>query len=273
MKIFRISILIIFGIAFLAFCWCFIKDHHGVDETIPVINIPEGTLVVETDAEEKDFLAGVTAYDEKDGDLTDRLMIESVSKFSNVKKGICKVTYAVCDNDKHVTSASRKIQFKGYKSPIFTSNRSLCFSMYEKIDLTEAIGAKDCIEGDLSGNVIITSTDYESGVAGSFSIMLKLTTEKGDLIEEEIPLIVEDRPLNAPSIQLKEYIAYVDKNSAFNPKSYLKHAEDAMELDLTPNVTIDSNVKIGKKGVYTVNYYVSDSLDRTGHSMLIVIVK
>ena len=272
-RIYRITILVLFVAVSAVFAWSFVKEHTGVDNTIPEIKVPEGILEVSLKAKAEDFLDGVTAYDEKDGDLTDKLLIESVSKFTDVKQGVCRVTFAVCDSDRHVTSASRKVKFVGYKSPRFTASRSLCYSIYEAIDLTETIGAVDCIEGDLSSNVIITSTDYESSQAGSYSVLLKLTTTKGDIIEEELPLIVEDRPLNAPTIELKEYLIYINKGDTFDPASYLVSAMDAMEQDMTPSVSIDSNVKSNKAGVYTVNYYVTDSLNRTGHSTLTVIVK
>ena len=272
-RIFHIIVIVLFVIVLGLFSFSFYRQHKDVDKTIPEITVPEGILEVPLDAEGKDFLEGVTATDEKDGDITDRILVESVSKFTNSKKGICRVTFAVCDSDRHVTSASRKVQFVGYKPPVFTAQRSLCYSIYEAIDLTENIGAKDCIEGDVSSNVLISSSNYESGLAGSFKIFLKLTTEKGDIISEELPLVVEERPLNAPTIELKKYLVYLDKGSDFKPKSYIKKAYDAMEENLTGKVTVDSNVKPNKPGVYTVNYYTTDQLNRIGHSMLVVIVK
>ena len=272
-KPFRIIILALFIIVFLAFVYSFIQQHKDVDKTLPVITVPEETLDVPLDAKNEDFLAGVTAYDEKDGDLTDRIMVESVSKFIDIKRGLCRVTFAVSDSDRHVASASRKVHFVGYKSPKFSASRSLCYSIYEAIDLSTAIHAKDKIEGDLSSNVVITSSNFESGLAGSYSIVLKLTTEKGDTITEEIPLIVEDRPLNAPTIELKDYLIYHKLGESINLKSYLVSAIDAMDEKLTEKVNIASNLDVNKPGIYTVNYYATDALSRTGHSVLVVIVR
>ena len=81
--------------------------------------------------------------------------MESVSKF--LGDGICKVTYAVCDNDNNVANATRKIRYKNYESPKFSMNESTCYSIYEKINVSDVITAYDCIDGDITKNIIITS--------------------------------------------------------------------------------------------------------------------
>ena len=51
-------------------------------EKIGAVAIPATHLLRDKDYEYRFETAGVTAYDEKDGDLTDRLIVESISKFS-----------------------------------------------------------------------------------------------------------------------------------------------------------------------------------------------
>ncbi|MCR5041244.1 MAG: hypothetical protein K6C36_03965, partial [Clostridia bacterium] len=208
MRLFRAAIFLLFIAAVLLFGRYLYLDFMS-DKTVPVIFIDGDMLEVELDATDEDLLAGVSAYDVKDGDLTNRIIVESVSKFT--EKGVCKVYYAVCDNDDHVASAMRKITYKGYVSPKFYMNRSLCFSQLETVDAGAVIGAVDLIDGDISSNIIVTSSDYEYGMLGTYNVNAEVSNSKGDQISIKLSMIVEDRSLNSPVITLSEYLIYVDK--------------------------------------------------------------
>lgn len=271
MKILRVAIVIIFAVTAIVYAYFNIDERLNTDKTIPVISMEDDVLVVSLDATNKDFLKGVTAFDEKDGDITEKIIVESVSKFTD--NGECKVTYAVCDNDNHVATAKRKIRFDGYVSPRFEMSRALCYSLYENIDVSEAIMAKDCIEGDISRNIIITSDDYSGAVAGVFTIDAKVTNSGGDSSAIKLPLIVEDRGLSAPKIELKKYLEYVKVNEKIDFEDYIVEAVDVDDSNLTSRVKIDSNLDIKKPGVYSVHYYVTDSAGEKGHTVLIIVVE
>ena len=127
MRVLRIDITLVFMSTLVLFAWFVYRSEVVADKTAPVITIEGDLLEVALDATEEDLLKGVTATDEKDGDLTDRVIVESISKFTEL--GVCKVYYAVCDRDNHVARAFRRISYKGYTSPRFYMNRSLCFSI------------------------------------------------------------------------------------------------------------------------------------------------
>ena len=145
MKPFRIIVLIAFVFIAVASAAVFVSEKLAVDKTIPVITVEGDVIEVSLKAKDEELLQGVTAFDEKDKDLTDKIIIESISRFT--EKGVSKVTYAVCDSDNNVAKASRMIKFKGYKSPWFEVTGNLCFSLYERIDISEMIWAHDSLEG------------------------------------------------------------------------------------------------------------------------------
>lgn len=89
----------------------------NADKTIPVITVEEELIEVSLKATDEELLKGVSAHDEKDGDLTGNIIIESVSGFT--EKGVSKITYAVCDSNNNVAKTTRKIRFNGYQSPKF----------------------------------------------------------------------------------------------------------------------------------------------------------
>ncbi len=271
MRVLRIGIASLFAVTLVVFGWFWYKAEIKADKSYPVITIEGDLIEVDIDAPNEELLAGVTAYDAKDGNLTDRVIVESISKFTEI--GVCKVYYAVCDNDNHVASAMRKIRYKGYTSPRFYMNRSLCFSQLDTIDAASVIGAKDVLDGDISENIIITSLDYEFGVTGIYSVKAEVSNSKGDQISITVPMIVEDRNINAPVIALKDYLIYIKKGETIKPKDYFVYARDSYETDVSDTLIMENDFKANETGVFSFHYYVTDQLNRQGHSVLTVVVE
>ena len=271
MRLLRLVITIAFVAALILFGWYWYRDEIKADKTYPVITIDGDTMEVDLNVTDEDLLAGVTAYDAKDGDLTGRVIVESISKFTET--GTCKVYYAVCDNDNHVASASRKITYKGYTSPQFYLNRSLCFSQTETVNAASVIGAYDVLDGDISSNIIITSADYEYGISGIYSVKAEVSNSKGDQVSLTLPMVVEDRSVNAPQIELSAYLIYVPKGTEIIPEDYFISALDSVETDVSATLHTETNYDPTHEGVYSFHYYATDSLDRRGHSVLIVVVE
>ena len=271
MRIMRISITVLFILTLIAFCSTFIIQKKKWDNTIPEITMENDFIEVDCDARNKDFLKGIKATDEKDGDLTDEVIVESVSRF--IEPGVCEVKYAVCDSDNHVAHATRKVRYTDYEAPKFKLKNSLCFSLYENVNVASYIRAVDSIEGDISGNIVITSPDYSSSVAGIFTLELSVSNKKGDTSTLSLPLIMEERNLSAPTIKLKDYLIYVDKNQEIDFEDYIVEATDRNDRDLTNKIEIDDNVNLKKSGTYTVHYFVTDSNGAKGHSVLNIVVK
>lgn len=271
MRILRRAVFIVFILVFAAFSFIYVREKITTDKTIPQIKVEGEILEVSLKATDEELLKGISAYDEKDGDLTDEIIIESVSRF--VEKGVSKVTYAVCDSDNNISSATRKIRYKGYESPEFSLNRALCYSVYETPKLASVISATDSLVGDITSDIILTSEDYTKSVSGVFTITAKVTTEKGDTASIDLPLIVEDRSEAAPEIKLKKYLVYVDKGDKIDFEKYLVEATDSEDRDITDDVTFETKINMKKSGTYLVHYYAQDRNDNKGHTVLTVVVR
>ena len=271
MRIMRISVTVLFILTLTAFLATLIFQKGREDTTLPEIIMESDSIEVSCDATSKDFLKGVKATDEKDGDLTNEIIVESVSRF--IKPGVCEVKYAVCDSNNHVARATRKVRFTDYESPKFKLSESLCFSLYETTNIASHIRAIDSIEGDISGNLVITSPDYNSSVTGIFSLELSVSNQKGDTSTLTLPLIMEDRSLSAPKIKLKDYLIYLDKGQEVDFEDYIVEAIDKNDRDITSRIEIDDNVNLKKSGTYSVHYFVTDSAGAKGHSVLNVVVE
>lgn len=271
MRLLRAVVTVLFFAVTAVFMFCFINEKMTSDNTRPVINIAGDVLEVSVNDGDDVLLRDVTASDEKDGDLTDKLIVESISKFS--EPGVCSVTYAVCDADKHVTSASRTIRYTDYVPPRFKLNTSLCYSVAGRVNVAGQVGAEDVLDGDISGSVVLTSGDFKSGTEGVFTLDAKVTNSKGDMSELEIPLIVEDRTATAPVILLTDYLIYTKKGEEVSYASYIEDVTDISGKPLELDVRVVSDHAPDKEGVYCVHYYATDENGRTGHSVLLIVVE
>ena len=270
MKALKIIVLILFVFITIATSTVFIKEKLSIDKTIPSITIEDEMIEVSLKSTDEELLKGVTAYDEKDKDLTDKIIIESISRFT--EKGVCKVIYAVSDSNNNIAKATRMIRYKDYESPKFQVTGNLCFSLYEHINISGYINAYDSLEGNITNKIVVTSENYSTSIPGVYSLDATVTNDKGDTSTISLPLILEDIPLSAPVIKLKEYLVYTAKGKTVDFASYIIDALDYNEDSLKDKITIKTKVDFNKPGTYTVHYYVTDNLGVRGHSVLTVIV-
>ena len=74
------------------------------DRTAPVIHVEEVEMEYREGMTDEELLAGVTAADETDGDVTGSLVVEKVSEVGN---GTVIVTFGAKDKANNVAKASR----------------------------------------------------------------------------------------------------------------------------------------------------------------------
>ena len=272
MRVMRFCVAILTALVTVVFFVVLVTTKVKTDNTIPVITVEDGILEVSVNASDEELLAGVKATDEKDGDISDRLLVESIGRFT--EKGYCKITYAVSDYDNHVATATRKIHYTDYSAPKFTLSRPLLFSIYETVDTTGIVGATDCLDGNISQNVIIYSPDFEEVKEGKFSLQANVTNSKGDASQIVLPMVVEKQAKGAPEIHLNKYLIYVKKGKAAPDwKKYIEETVDSTGLEADLTVEVKTNFDKDKPGIYTVDYYGTDSMKIKGHTVLIVVVE
>lgn len=84
------------------------------DRTPPVIHLPEESALVYYDGiQESELLAGVSAFDETDGDVTDSVFVERVLAQKN---GSVIISYAALDSSRNIGKAKRRV-FYSEKGP------------------------------------------------------------------------------------------------------------------------------------------------------------
>lgn len=249
------------------------SDKNADDAANPGVSVEDDVLEISVKDKEEALLQGVTAYDAKDGDITEKVCVESVSKF--IEPGLFTVTYAVMDSDKHVTKATRMVRYTDYTTPEFYMKRALVYSVDEALDVRAAVGARDCIDGDISDRVAIVATDYIRSTVGVFTVSLQVSNSMGDSIYLDVTVHVEGNETMAPEIQLKNSLIYVKKGETPKFEDYLGDVTVNGVLMKPEDIElmISTNYDADNPGTYNVHYYISTDEGYEGHSILTVVVE
>ena len=263
--------LVLFATVLVAFIVFSVIDRLTTDTTIPVIAMNTEEIQVSVKDKKEALLKGITVEDGKDGDITDRLLVESVSKF--IEPGVFNVTYAVADSDNHVTKATRRVRYTDYTPPEFYMKRALVYSVDEDVDIRAAVGARDCIDGDISDRVTIAATDFVQNTAGVFTVSLQVSNSMGDMIYLDVTVHVEGNETMAPEIQLEKSLIYIKKGEKPVFEDYIKEVTVNGVLMENYGLLISTNFNSEKEGTYNVHYYISTNEGYEGHSILTVVVE
>lgn len=272
-RLLRRLTLALFVVVLIAFIVFSVIDAVKTDNTMPTIEIATDVIEMSVKDKREKLLEGVTAYDGKDGDITNKVLIESVSKF--IEPGLCTVTYAVADSDKHVVKQTRTLRYTDYTKPEFYMKRALVYGVDEALDIRAAVGARDCIDGDISERVAIVTTDYIRNTAGVFTVALQVSNSMGDTIYLDVTVHVEGNETMAPQIQLKKSLIYVKKGETPVFEDYLGDVTVNGVLMKKEDIKllISTNYNADDAGTYNVHYYISTKDGYEGHSILTVVVE
>ena len=87
-------------------------SHNSIDTTGPVITVSEELLEISVKDPEEMLFQGITAHDDRDGDVTSRLLVESI--YGITDENITTVTYAAFDRAGNVSKVQRQVRYKDY---------------------------------------------------------------------------------------------------------------------------------------------------------------
>lgn len=275
MRIVKYAIITLFIMSIVVYTWNWYDRKKNTDNTIPVIQMGQEQIDVSVENMEKDLLKDVVAKDDKDGDITDKIVVESISKFIDKENRICKVTYAVSDSDNHVVKATRNAHLTDYRSPRFVLKQPLCFETGSDIGVKDIIGAEDVIDGDISNKVKILSRAISTNMSGDNTITAQVTNSLGDTVTFKSAVVIKQENNLSPVIELSKNIEYLKVGDTFQPEAYVKEVEDKDGKKMSEeDVQVkSSSVKTKKPGCYLVEYSVTDKEGNEGFAYLTVMVE
>lgn len=188
-----LSILCILAFAlFVLYCiFLFLKN-----DSAPVISInsePDAAGVslrisvdLKGEALTNALMSGVTATDREDGDVTDSIIIESLSAFTDIdaQTHVREVVYVAFDSAKNVSKQKRLIAYTDYQKPEITADRDLIFT----IGVTEAqilshLHCIDVIDGDISNDISLRqNSTLQTSTVGVQTLEFEVTNSCGDTV-------------------------------------------------------------------------------------------
>ena len=251
---------------YIAFQYYYNKD----DNTAPVITFDSDMIKVKADASDEDLLEGVTASDQEDGDLTDDILIDSISAFNSEEERT--ITYVVFDKDNKSTSASRKLKYKKYTAPKFTVSDSLLQSSLTMTKINTMIGATSSVDGNIDGNVEIKTGTYED-----HKMPLDLTVSDSTGTESHLSLIYEyDNTSYTSDIVLKKYLIYVKAGKEADLEDNIDSVMvgNSEYVDLMDHVVIKrGDLDYDVPGLYDIYYSLDDETNFTAKCKAVVVVQ
>ena len=265
----------IFLVVLAIFIFSWARFKMSIDGTPPVIEMSEKKIKVSVNDKEEALLKNVIVKDSKDGDLKGSIIVESISKFVDKKNHISNITYAAADSDHHVAKATRQVQYVDYTHPRFTLKEPLCLETGTDESIKDIIGAKDCIDGDISRKVKILSATFSTLSSGDSTVTAQVTNSKGDTIKMKAHVIVRSSNVKAPTINLKENIAYIKKGSKFDELSQVKSVTTSSGKEISKKrvKVAQSTVNTKKTGCYYVEYIMNERKTSESKTNLIVMVE
>lgn len=209
------------------------------------------------------LLQGVTARDNRDGDVTNSLLVEKVKLVD--KSGKMRVTYAAFDSAGNVAKAEREVQYTDYHSPRFSLSAPLLFTQYSTVDVLNLLTVEDLLDGDISHRARATLLDDTSiNTPGTHNVEFRVTNSLGETVELVLPVEVRTTGSYEAKLALTEYLVYLNVGEDFQAKNYLKTftrgtSETSLAAGLPQNYVLktEGTVDTGTPGVYSVSYTVT----------------
>lgn len=235
------------------------KFYYGqvLDRVNPVIFCDADTIEVSVNDPEDVLLTGMTATDNRDGDLTDTIMVQGVSHL--IGNDTAKVSYVVFDSSSNMASFSRYVRYTDYRRPSFSLDGPLVLPVdpEDAVDyVLDQLKASCVLDGDISQNIRITAHNIDDSTPGIYDATFQVTNSMGDVRTIQLKVIVDNYAYARSLIVLKEHIVYLETGSSFDPEAYIQSVSSGSRSD----VTIDNPVNTRVPGTYHVQYAV----DRSG---------
>ena len=240
---------------------------------IPVISASDRALTV---GDVFNVMDGVSASDHEDGDITGSVVVESSNVDTNTV-GSYQVTYRVTDSQgasstKTITViVNPKMEEINWIPVISASDRVL--TVGDVFNVMDGVSASDHEDGDVTGSVVVESSNVDTNTVGSYQVTYRVTDSQGASSTKTITVIVNPKmeALNeVPVINAVDKILTV--GDTFDVKKDVT-ASDAEDGNLTDKIEVIRNeVDTGKAGTYEVTYKITDSHGASSTKTILVTV-
>ena len=269
MRYLQIVIIIVFVLSLLFSVWANNQFNSGLNTDYPTISNSVEVLEISTQDPPEAMFQGLTAQDKTDGDLTDQILVASISHF--IEPDTLNVKYVVFDNHNNSATLVRKVRYTDYVAPTFSMETPPVYTVGRSFDLLDHIRVVDCIDGEISDRIRVISNMVNNFSVGNYPVILEVSNSCGDTAQITLWVTYLAKDSTA-AVKLHQYIVYMEAGETFEPEKWLSSVTDRNATALsTENVEIQGNLDVNKPGCYQLVYSYDDG-KLSGQAPLTVVV-
>ena len=262
------------ALSVLAFALAIYYTQFYKDVVPPEIRMDADVITVSAADGDEALLRGVTATDNRDGDITGAVLVDGVSQLTG--PNAARVRYIVFDAAENAATASRTVVYSDYEAPRVFVLQPLTYNVGDTIALRGRVIARDCLEGNITDRIRISSQDLSNRAAGVYHLTIWVMNKLGDVSTVTVPVIVREDDPAAPVVELKSYLTYLARGEEFDPKAYFQSyydSADSRARNYYDHLEVSGEVDTDTPGTYEVVYSATNSDVLTGQAILTVVVE
>ncbi|MBC1458808.1 immunoglobulin-like domain-containing protein [Listeria newyorkensis] len=241
------------------------------ENTVKLVIPGDKPVITANDASVKkgktfDPMAGVTASDTEDGDMTSKVTV-TANDVDTSKVGTYHVTYSVTDSDDNTTTKTITVTVTSNDAPVIVAN-DVTVKKGSAFNPLDGVTATDTEDGNVTSQVIVTANDVNTSKIGTYHVTYSVTDSDGNTTTKTISVTISNT--EAPTIVATD--TPVKKGKTFDPMAGVT-ASDTDDGDVTSRMTVTANdVDTSKVGTYHVTYSVTNSDGNTATKTITVTV-
>lgn len=237
-------------------------EKEAADTIAPVISFPENTVLMVGDV--FDPMAGVSASDNVDGDLTSAVRVQG--QVDTSRPGTAELVYTVTDKAGNKGEAVRKVTVKAKEqpvvpdktAPVLTIPSSTVITAGSKFDKMQGVSAKDDRDGDLTAKVICTG-EVDTAKPGTYTLTYTVSDKAGNTVTQKRTVIVKavqqgtDKPavVKASKVKLSHSKITIQKGKKYTWLKAVVSPKNTTNKNLTWSSSDKKVASVNSKGVVT----------------------
>ena len=211
--------------------------YIGKDRNGPEITVPQEELTYVAGSDTSALLNGVTAVDDRDGDVTSTVTVESI--IPNEDQTGASVIYVAKDSKNNVTKAARLISYAADAGQ----------AAAQEAEAAAQQAAQEAAAADQTAASGEDAQTADDGAAQNEAAIAAL-------------------PAESPRFYLTQYSVEVERGAELNRLGYVQDITDDKDSrdELYQGIQISGEVDTNTPGEYMLEYYVVDSDGNTSNT-------
>lgn len=237
-------------------------SRFEADRTGPEINFSNQDFVYKDGMTDSELLQGVTAFDEKDGNVSDSLAVESVYAVDDTE---VYITYVAKDKSNNISKLKQLVSYEKTSEEVTGGEEQDADTPVdegadaEDVPNEEGADFTDAENADITEGTENTDAAEPEGTAdGKAPSDVSAEAEQARAEQEAA---AAQMPSQCPRIYLTDYVVTIPVGTSVDRLSYVKEITDDADnvYDLWTKIQISGTLDVFTAGTYECTYLVVDS--------------